>query len=128
MFFSSCHKTCNLTKAIFLCSILFTTDAIRFHCFYIVYSTDDFISSFISLYSEKTLFTETNSSWLIHESIKDLEIRTSIILNIPFSDNTIWSCFFSLFLDRWLKRLNSWSDCTIFYTYGRTRNTNRNTN
>ena len=39
-----------------------------FNCFYIVYSTAFLrflISSLISLYSLDTLFTETNSSWLI---------------------------------------------------------------
>ena len=35
------------------------------------------ISSFISLYSFSTLFIKTNTSWLITESIKALEIKTS---------------------------------------------------
>ena len=43
-----------------------------------------FISFFISLYSLKTLFIETNSTWLICESIKALEIGTSIIFNLSF--------------------------------------------
>ena len=43
----------------------FTTDAIRTHCFYIMYSkevSEFLISSLISLYSLNSLFTETNSS------------------------------------------------------------------
>ena len=38
------------------------------------------ISSFISSYSFSTLFNKTNLSWLIYESIKGLEIKTSILL------------------------------------------------
>ena len=52
-----------------------------------------FISSFISLYSLNRLFIETNSSWLIYESINALEIRTSIVFNLIFPNNTILSCF-----------------------------------
>ena len=39
------------------------------------------ISSFISSYSFSTLFTETNSSWLIFRSIKALETKTSTVFN-----------------------------------------------
>ena len=63
----------------------------------IVYSAEIsgfFISSYIWLYFLNALFTETNSSWLIHESIKVLEIRTSIEFNVSFHNNTISSCFF----------------------------------
>ena len=52
---------------------------------YIVYYTaflGFLISSFISLYSLKTLFTERNSSWVICESITDLEIKTSTVFNL----------------------------------------------
>ena len=85
---------------IFVRSIFFTTDAIYFHCFYITYSTEFsgfFFSSFISLYSLNTLLTETNPSWLIYELIKALTIRTSIIFNLLFHNNTILLCFFSFF-------------------------------
>ena len=44
-----------------------------------------FISFFISLYSLNTLFTKTNSSWLIYESIKGLEIRTSKVSNLSLA-------------------------------------------
>ena len=54
-----------------------------------------FITSLISSYSFNTLFTETNSSWLIYESIKPLELKTSMVFNLPFASNTILSCFFS---------------------------------
>ena len=53
------------------------------------------ISFFISSYSFNSLFTETNSSWLIHERIKDLEIKTSMLV---FANNIILSCFFFFFL------------------------------
>ena len=49
---------------------------------------------FISLYSFNALFTETNSSWLIYESIKDLKIRASIVFNLFFI-TTLLSCFLS---------------------------------
>ena len=53
---------------------------------------------FISLSSLKTLFTETNSSLLIYESIKALEIITSIVFNLSFPSNTsILQCFFFFF-------------------------------
>ena len=56
-----------------------------------------FFLFFISLYSLNTLFTETNSSWLICEFIKDTEIRTSIVFNLSFSNNTFLFCFFFFF-------------------------------
>ena len=52
-----------------------------------------FISSFISLYSLNTLFTKTNLSWLIHESIKVLEIRVPIVFSSVFPNNFISSYF-----------------------------------
>ena len=44
------------------------------------------------------LFTETNSSWLIYESIKALDISTSMVSNLVFPSNTILSWFFLFFL------------------------------
>ena len=79
---------------------MFTTDTIGFHCFYIKYSlkvSGFFNSFFISLYPLKALFTETNSSWLIYESIKALKFKTSIVFNLNFLDDTILSCFFFFF-------------------------------
>ena len=67
---------------------------------YVIYSTEVsgfFISFFIFLFSVNTLFTETNSSCLTYESIKDLEIKTSIVSNFVFLSNTILSCFFFFF-------------------------------
>ena len=55
-------------------------------------------SSFVSLYSFRTLFIKTNSSLQITESIKDLEIKTSMLFNLDFANNTILSCFFLIFL------------------------------
>ena len=52
------------------------------------------ISSFISLYYFKILFIKTNSSWLVTESIKDLEIKISFLSNFDFANNTILSVFF----------------------------------
>ena len=43
------------------------------------------ISSFISLYSFRTLFIKTNSSWLNHESIKALEINTSMLFKLDLT-------------------------------------------
>ena len=39
-----------------------------------------------------------NSSWLIFESVKALEIKTSILFNWDFANNTILACFFLLLL------------------------------
>ena len=44
------------------------------------------------------IFIKTNSSWLIFESIKALEIKTSMLFNLDFANNTILSCFFFFFL------------------------------
>ena len=68
---------------------------------YIIYSIEVsgfFISSFISLYSLNRLFTERNSSWLIYESIKALNLRTLIVINLSILSNTILSCFFFFFI------------------------------
>ena len=65
-----------------VCSIFLTTDTVGFYCFYIIYFTEFFISSFILLYYLNTLFTERNSSWLIYESIKKLEVKTSRVSNL----------------------------------------------
>ena len=85
----------------FAVGILFTTNTIDFHCYYIIYSTEVsgfFILFFIS-YSKRinTLFTETSSSWLIYESNKNFEIRMLIVFNLCFPINTILSCVFFFF-------------------------------
>ena len=90
------------------CVVFLASDTICFHCFYVVYSggfSGHFITSFISLYYLNALFAETNSSWLIWESIKKgaLEIRTSIvssllIVSITFPNNSILSSFIFFFL------------------------------
>ena len=36
--------------------------------------------------------------WLIFESIKSLEIKTSMLFNLNFANNTILSCLFFFFL------------------------------
>ena len=56
-----------------------------------------FLFSFRSLYYFKT-FIKPNSSWLITQFIKALEIKTSISLNLDFAKNSILSCFFFCFL------------------------------
>ena len=56
------------------------------------------ISSFISLYSFKTLFIKKNQSWLTTESIKTLEIKASMLFNLDFAYNNILSCFFFFFI------------------------------
>ena len=59
------------------------------------------ISSFILLFSFRTIFTKISSSWLIIELIKALEIDASMLLNLDFANNTILSCFlfFSFIID-----------------------------
>ena len=61
------------------------------------------ISCFTSLYSLRILFIKRNFSWLRTESIKVLEIKTSILFNLDFASNTIELCFSFLFLiiDLW---------------------------
>ena len=49
----------------------------------------------MSSYSFSTLFIKTKSSWLVKESIKALEIKTAMLSNLDFANNTISSCFFS---------------------------------
>ena len=53
-----------------------------------------------------------NLPWLIHESIKPLEIKRSLIFNLFFANKTIMP--FLLFLDNWLIVLNSYSYCSNF--------------
>ena len=55
------------------------------------------ISSFILSHSFSTLFIKTNSSWLIFESIKAIQIKTSMVFNLDFANNTVLSCFFFFF-------------------------------
>ena len=56
------------------------------------------ISSFISLYYFWSLLIKTNLSLPINESIKALEIKTSMLFNLDFDNKTILSCFFFFFL------------------------------
>ena len=98
---------------------------------YIVYFAEVsgfFISAFISIYSLNTLFTEINSSCLIYESIKALEIRTSIVSNLPFPSKIFCYASSFFFLDNWLILFDSCIYYTNFYCCSRTCNTNRNTN
>ena len=46
--------------------------------------------------------------------IKALEIKTSMLFNLDFPNNTILSCFFYLFLNHCLVLSNSCSYCTNF--------------
>ena len=46
----------------------------------------------------RTLFIQTNSSWLVFESNKTLLIKNSILFNLGFANNNILSCFFLFFL------------------------------
>ena len=48
------------------------------------------------------------------ESIKALEIKTSILFNLDFANNTILSCFFFFFLSIDLHFFNSCSFAEIF--------------
>ena len=63
------------------------------------------IASSMSSYPINTLFTEWNILWLVYELIRALEIKTSIVSNLVFANNTISACFF-LFLNYWLTLFN----------------------
>ena len=85
----------------FTFSIFSALQTIRQHCF--IHSLNFhllgfFIFCFISSYSFSTLFTETSSIKLIFETIKALEIKSSIVFNLVFANNTTLSCFFFFFL------------------------------
>ena len=41
---------------------------------------------------------KANSSWVIFQSIKALEIKTSMLFSLSFANNTILSSFFFFFL------------------------------
>ena len=56
------------------------------------------ISSLILRHSFSTLIIQRHSSWIIFESIKAIEIKTSTLFNLDFANNTILSCFFHFFL------------------------------
>ena len=67
---------------------------------YVMHSTElseVFNFSFILLYSLNILFTDTNWSWLTCESIKTLEIKSLVVFNLSFPNNTVLSCLFFLF-------------------------------
>ena len=102
-----------------------TLQAIQWHCFInILWWTVEvfkfWIDSFISSYSFNTLFKETNSSWLIYELIKAVEIKTLLIMLF------IYKMLFNL--NYWLILFNSCSCFTNFNSYCRTRNVYRNAN
>ena len=61
---------------------------------------------FISWFSLNTLFTETNLSWLLYESIKTLEFRISIVFYLFFLAALFYHISFFL-LDNWLIVFNS---------------------
>ena len=71
-----------------------------FHCF--LYSIFCIISiflgflvpSFISLFFLNTLFAQANLSWLIYEPIKALGIKTLILFNLIFANNTTYHALF----------------------------------
>ena len=78
--------------------------------FYIVHSAE------VSGYSINTLLTEIDLSWLTYESIKALAIKTAILFNLYFPNNTILSYLFFLFYN-WFVLFNSCSDCANVYSY-----------
>ena len=86
------------------------------------------ISSFKSSYSFGILFIKTNLSWLILESIKALEIKTSMPFNLDFDYNTILSCFFFFFLIIGLYFLIPTVIVLIFNPTSELSNNYRNTN
>ena len=61
---------------------------------YIIYYQHFLNASFMSLYS----FTKINLLWLIYESIKTLDIKTSMAFNLVFANNAIF-WYFCLFVN-----------------------------
>ena len=57
-----------------------------------------FFLSYYHNYSSSTSFIITDSLWLIYESIRALEIKTSNLFNYIFANNTNLSCIFLFFL------------------------------
>ena len=57
---------------------------------------------FIPSYSLNASFTKTNSSWLMYESVKVLEIKASMLFNLFFSNSSILSWFFFFSLTYWI--------------------------
>ena len=93
------HSQYSITIYYFFDTISFILFPAYIYHIYIVYSRDVSGSFFfISLFFLNTLFIETNSSWLIYESIKAVEIETLITFNLAFPCNTIGSCFLFFFL------------------------------
>ena len=45
------------------------------------------------------MIIKTSPSWLIFESIEVVEIKTSVLFNLDFANNTILQCFFFLIID-----------------------------
>ena len=72
---------------------------IKFELLFIIIIFDFFF--FISSNSFGTLFIKPNSSWLIFEAIKALEMKTFTLFNLDFADDNILSFFFffSLIID-----------------------------
>ena len=69
-----------------------------------------------------------NSSWLIFESIKVLEIKTSMLFSLDFAGKTILSCFFFSFLIFHLYFLIPVVIAQILKSNSRTLNSYWNTN
>ena len=85
-----------------------------FHSFFRI-----FYSIFhLVIFSQRIFFSERTLPWLIHESIKALEIRNFITFNLSFPSSTNVSCFiFFLTIDLYL--FNSCSYYTKFYCHFR---------
>ena len=79
----------------------YTLNAImRLNCNYTVMRF--LISSPILSYGFSIFIIETNSSWLITESIKTLEYKTSVLFNLDFANNTTLLEFLFYFIDFYL--------------------------
>ena len=78
-----------------------SNNKISLFCIYslnIYFSLEFLTSSFISLISFGTLFLRTNSLWVISESMKTSEIKTSTLFNLDFANGNILLCFSFFFL------------------------------
>ena len=75
------------------------------------------IAAFLPLYSYNILLTKLNSSWLIFELIKALEIKTPMLFNLVFASNTTVCALFSSFL---IIELNFLTSAVIAQTFNPT--------
>ena len=66
-------------------------------------------ASFMSIYFFNPSFTKTNPSWLIFDSFKIPKIKSSVVFNLVFTNNTI--VVFFVFFNHWIILFDFCSYC-----------------